>query len=155
MEEVYVVRKRAAEGTPIRRIARDMGSSKNRVKRYMRGAEPVGKPRGVVGSPVHDAVEPRIAEILADSKRWMSGKQRLTARPRPSLTCCLSSATLPLRMPRQGNPPAPLPHRRSRAATRVARIASWTNPNRSSRWLHDFANIRRIGEALRCFARAN
>ena len=80
MEEVYVVRKRAAEGASIRRIAREMRLSRNTVKRYLRGAEPVGKPRGVAGSPVHDAVAPRAAEILADSKRWTSGKQRLTAR---------------------------------------------------------------------------
>jgi transposase len=80
MEEVYVVRKRVAEGASIRRVAREMGISRNTVKRYLRGAEPVGKPRGVPGSPVHDAVAPRALEILADSKRWTAGKQRLTAR---------------------------------------------------------------------------
>lgn len=80
MEEVYVVRKRVADGASIRRVARDLGLSRNTVKRYLRGAEPVGKPRGIAGSPVHDAVAPRAAEILADSRRWTSGKQRLTAR---------------------------------------------------------------------------
>ncbi len=80
MEEVYVVRKRAAEGASIRRIAREMGIARNTVKRYLRGAEPVGKPRGVAGKPVQDAIAPRALEILADSKRWTAGKQRLTAR---------------------------------------------------------------------------
>ena len=50
------------------------------MKRYLRGAEPIGKPRGLAGSPVHDAVAPRAAEILADPKNCTSGKQRLTAR---------------------------------------------------------------------------
>ena len=80
MEEVYVVRKRIAEGASIRSVARDLGLSRNTVRRYLRGGEPVGKPRGVTGSPVHDVVAPRAAEILADSKRWTAGKQRLTAR---------------------------------------------------------------------------
>ena len=80
MEEVYVVRKRAAEGVSIRRIAREMGIARNTVKRYLRGAEPVGKPRGMAGKPVRDAIAPRAEEILADSKRWTVGKQRLTAR---------------------------------------------------------------------------
>jgi transposase len=81
MEEVYVVRHRhLVEGVPIRRLAREMGISKNTIKRYLRGAPPgVGKPRGTRGAPVHEAVKPRAEEILADAKRWTSGKQRLTA----------------------------------------------------------------------------
>lgn len=81
MEEVYVVRHRhLVEGVPIRRLAREMGVSKNTIKRYLRGAPPgAGKPRGVAGAPVRDAVEPRALEILEDSKRWTAGKQRLTA----------------------------------------------------------------------------
>ena len=69
MEEVYVVRHRhLVEGVPIRRLAREMGVSRNTIKRYLRGAAPgVGKPRGVPGSPVRAAVEPRALEILEDS----------------------------------------------------------------------------------------
>jgi len=33
----------------------------------------------VLGAPVRDAVRPRAEEVLADSKRWTGGKQRLTA----------------------------------------------------------------------------
>jgi transposase len=81
MEEVYVVRHRhMVEGVPIRRLAREMGVSKNTIKRYLRGAPAgVGKPRGVAGAPVRDAVQPRALELLEDSKRWTAGKQRLTA----------------------------------------------------------------------------
>src|SRR5436190_10945347 len=81
MEEVYVVRHRhLVEGVPIRRIAREMGIDRNTVRRYLRGAPAgAGKPRGVPGAPVADAVRPRALEILEDSKRWTAGKQRLTA----------------------------------------------------------------------------
>lgn len=70
MEEVYVVRHRHfVEGVPIRRIAREMGIDRNTVRRYLRGAPAgVGKPRGVAGAPVRDAVESRAIEILEDSK---------------------------------------------------------------------------------------
>jgi hypothetical protein len=81
MEEVYVVRHRhLMEGVPIRRLAREMGVAKNTIKRYLRGAAPgVGKPRGIRGAPVRDAVQSRALELLEDSKHWTAGKQRLTA----------------------------------------------------------------------------
>jgi transposase len=81
MEEVYVVRHRhLVEGVPIRRLAREMGVSRNTIRRYLRGAPAgVGKPRGVPDSPVREAVEPRALAILEDAKRWTAGKQRLTA----------------------------------------------------------------------------
>ena len=81
MEEVYVVRHRhLVEGVPIRRLSREMGISRNTIRRYLAGAEPgVGKPRGADGHPVRDAVLPRAQEILKDAPRWTGGKQRLTA----------------------------------------------------------------------------
>jgi len=81
MEEVYVVRHRhLVEGVSIRRIAREMGIDRNTVRRYVRGAPAgVGKPRGLLGAPVRDAVQGRAIEILEDSKHWTAGKQRLTA----------------------------------------------------------------------------
>lgn len=57
-----------------------MGVSKNTIKRYLRGAPAgVGKPRGMPGAPVRDAVQPRALELLDESKRWTAGKQQLTA----------------------------------------------------------------------------
>jgi transposase len=80
MEEVYVVRRRHfVDGVPIRQLARELGRSRKAIRRYLRGAEPVGKPRGAPGAPVRDAITPRIEEILEDSKRWTAGKQQLTA----------------------------------------------------------------------------
>lgn len=81
MEEVYVVRHRVlVEGVSIRRVVREMGISRNTIRRYLHGAEPgVGKPRGPKGHPVRDVVMPRAEEILNDSPRWTGGKQRLTA----------------------------------------------------------------------------
>jgi transposase len=81
MEEVYVLRHRVlVEGVSARRVAREMGVSRNTVKRYLEGVDAgVGKPRGVAGHPVLDAIRPRAEEILKDSPRWTGGKQRLTA----------------------------------------------------------------------------
>ncbi len=80
MEEVYVVRRRHfVDGVPIRQLARELGRSRTTIKRYLRGAEPVGKPRGAAGAPVRDAVRPRAEAVLEASKRWTAGKQRLTA----------------------------------------------------------------------------
>jgi transposase len=81
MEEVYVVRHRhRVERVPIRQLAREMGRSKNTIKRYLRGAPAgEGKPRGRKGTPVQDAVKPRALKLLAESKHWTGGKQRLTA----------------------------------------------------------------------------
>jgi transposase len=81
MEEVYVVRHRhLVEHVPIRQLSREMGIPRNTIRRYLRGAAPgVGKPRGIAGHPVRDAVQPRAEELLADSAQWTAGKQRLTA----------------------------------------------------------------------------
>jgi len=81
MEEVYVVRHRhLVEGVPIRQLAREMGIDRKTIRRYLSGAEPeVGKPRGVPGTPVLDAVKPRAEALIKDSKRWTAAKQRLTA----------------------------------------------------------------------------
>lgn len=81
MEEAYVVRHRVlVEGVPKRQVAREMGISRNTVRRYVDGAPPgVGKPRGRKGKPVQEAVLARAEEILGDAPRWTGGKQRLTA----------------------------------------------------------------------------
>lgn len=81
MDEAYVVRHKVlVEGVPIRRVVREMGISRNTVRRYVAGAPPgVGKPRGRPGKPVADAVRERVTAILEEAPRWTGGKQRLTA----------------------------------------------------------------------------
>ncbi|HEX4450810.1 MAG TPA: hypothetical protein VH143_08080 [Kofleriaceae bacterium] len=73
MEAVYVVRHRhLVEHVAIRQLAREMGVSRNTIKRYLRGAPAgVGKPRGIAGAPVLDAVRPRVEALLEDSKHWL------------------------------------------------------------------------------------
>lgn len=81
MEEVYVVRHRVlVDGIAVRRVARELGISRNTVRRYLRDAPPgVGQPRGRPGKPVADTVRPRALTLLDASPSWTGGKQRLTA----------------------------------------------------------------------------
>jgi hypothetical protein len=63
MEEIYIVRRRHfVDGAPIRQLAREFGRSRKAIRRYLRSAEPIGKPRGVPGAPVRDALKPRIED---------------------------------------------------------------------------------------------
>lgn len=81
MDQVHVVRHKVlVEHQAIRRVAREMGISRNTVKKYLAQPTPVrreGEPRG---QPVRKVVTPRIEALLQDSPRWTGGKQRLTAR---------------------------------------------------------------------------
>src|SRR5437899_1542206 len=80
MDQVYVVRHKVlVEKISERRVAKEMGLSRNTVKRYVDGAppgerEPVARPK-----PLTDEVRPRIEALLDASPRWTGGKQRLTA----------------------------------------------------------------------------
>ncbi len=80
MDQVHVVRHKVlVEGVSERGVARQMGVSRNTVKRYLEISEPVRAEETARPKPVRDKVGPRIEEILADSPRWTGGKQRLTA----------------------------------------------------------------------------
>ena len=80
MDQVHVVRHKVlAEGGSVRRVAREMGISRNTVRRYLDQAEPSYGPREVQSRPVMDRVGPGIEALLAESPRWTGGKQRLTA----------------------------------------------------------------------------
>jgi transposase len=80
MAEVYVVKRRVlVEGVSIRRVAREMGISRNTVRRYLGGARPEVRAATKRASPVLDSVRAKLDEILADSPKWTGGKQRLTA----------------------------------------------------------------------------
>jgi transposase len=79
MDQVFVVRHKVlVEGRSAREVAHELGLSRNTVRRYVEGAEPVRKP-GERPRPVLESVRARINAILADSPRWTGGKQRLTA----------------------------------------------------------------------------
>jgi transposase len=81
MDQVHVIRHRVrAQGVPIRRVAREMGVSRNTVRRYLMDDAPVGERQSSPRPhPVRDRVVARLDALLADSTRWTAGKQRLTA----------------------------------------------------------------------------
>ena len=80
MDQVYVIRHKVlVEGLPVRRVAREMGVSRNTVRRYLEGAEPGVRRPVERASPVTERIQPRIEALLADAPRWTAEKQRLTA----------------------------------------------------------------------------
>lgn len=80
MDQVHMVRHKVlVEGRTVRQVAREMGVSRNTVKRYLGVPEPVRAESAPRSRPVWKEVGPRIEAILADSPRWTGGKQRLTA----------------------------------------------------------------------------
>jgi transposase len=79
MDQVYVVRHKVlVEGMSVRQVARAMGISRNTVRRYLGGAEPVRKetPRPC---PVKERAWPALRKLLDEAPQWTGGKQRLTA----------------------------------------------------------------------------
>jgi transposase len=79
MDQVFVVRHKVlVEGRSARDVARELGISRNTVRRYVEGAEPV-RTSPQRQRPVLEAVRGRIDALLEDSPRWTGGKQRLTA----------------------------------------------------------------------------
>jgi transposase len=80
MDQVHVIRHKVlAEGLSVRRVARELGVSRNTVKRYLEVATPVRIEHAARGRPVWEKAGPRLEALLADSPRWTGGKQRLTA----------------------------------------------------------------------------
>ncbi len=60
MDQVHVVRHKVlVEGQPARRVAREMGLSRNTVRRYLELPAPVRVERGARGRPVWDKVGAR------------------------------------------------------------------------------------------------
>jgi transposase len=81
MDQVHVVRHKVlVEGLSARKVAREMGVSRNTVRRYVEGLpEPVRVEQQPRGRPAWERVGARIEVLLDDSPRWTGGKQRLTA----------------------------------------------------------------------------
>lgn len=80
MDHVYVVRHKVlVERLSVRRVAQELGISRNTVRRYVKGAEPSVRKEAPRASPVKDRVRSRVEELLEDSKHWTGGKQWLTS----------------------------------------------------------------------------
>jgi transposase len=81
MDQVHVIRHKVlVEGVGIRRVAREMGVSRNTVRKYLEQAVPVrSEQEGSRRRPVTDLVSARVQALLSESPKWTGGKQRLTA----------------------------------------------------------------------------
>jgi transposase len=80
MDQVFVVRHRVlVDGHSVRQVAREMGLSRNTVRRYVEGAPPATRQPVTRLRPAQDAAKERLHALLAESPRWTGGKQRVTA----------------------------------------------------------------------------
>lgn len=80
MDQVHVIRHKVlVEGQPIRQVAREMGVSRNTVRKYLKVAEPVRAPeRQPRRKPILDLVAPRIEGLLEEWSGRTTAKQRIT-----------------------------------------------------------------------------
>jgi transposase len=67
------------EGLGVRRIAREMGLSRNTVRKYLSEAEPVRKALKPHARPVFERVQERMDALLEDWSGRTTAKQRITA----------------------------------------------------------------------------
>ena len=81
MDQVHVVRHKVlVEGQTQRAVARELGLSRTTVGKYVDQAAPVRKAEASPRArPVWDTVGARVQALLAESRQWTGGKQRLTA----------------------------------------------------------------------------
>lgn len=79
MGQVHVIRHKVlVEGLSIRQVAREMGVSRNTVRKYLNQAEPVRIKGSGRRRPVMDKVAGRIEELLEDWEGRTTAKQRIT-----------------------------------------------------------------------------
>jgi transposase len=79
MDQVHVVRYKAlVEGQSIRRVAREMGISRNTVRKYLKVSEPMRHEQGARARPVLEKAAPRIDELLEEWSTRTTPKQRIT-----------------------------------------------------------------------------
>lgn len=80
MDQVHVVRHKVlVEGQSVRRVALEMGFSRNTVRRYLTAAAPVRVEPEARRRPTWAKVGARLEALLEESPRWTGGKQQLTA----------------------------------------------------------------------------
>jgi transposase len=80
MDQVHVIRHKVlVEGQSARRVAREMGVSRNTVRRYLARAAPTRVEHVARGRPVWEKAGARLEALLSESPQWTGGKQRLTA----------------------------------------------------------------------------
>ena len=66
VDQVYIIRHKVLQGgRSIRSVARELGVSRNSVRKYKREPEPVRKSRRPKPRPVTDAVRPRLEALVA------------------------------------------------------------------------------------------
>lgn len=79
MDQVHVIRHKVlVEGQSVRSVARQLGFSRNTVRKYLKQAEPVRKQSEPRVRPILDKVAPVIDEILDEWKGRTTSKQRIT-----------------------------------------------------------------------------
>jgi transposase len=80
MDQVHVLRHKVLkEGQSIRRVARELGLSRNTVTKYLDQPEPVRSCRRPRERPVWETVQPRLEELIAEWEPRTTAKQRITA----------------------------------------------------------------------------
>ena len=81
MDLVAVIRHKVhAEGVPIREVARELGLSRNTIRRYARAKRvPIDRSLPERATPVRDGVAEAAASIWKSRRSFTAGKQRLTA----------------------------------------------------------------------------
>lgn len=80
MDQVHVIRHKVlVEGRSQRQIAKELGLSRLTVKKYLHEAVPVRRETQPRALPVWAAVRARVEALLAESRQWTGGKQRLKA----------------------------------------------------------------------------
>jgi transposase len=79
MDHVHVIRHKVlVEGLSRREVARQMGVSRNTVRKYLDEAEPVFKRGAARRTPVLDKVRPRLEELYEAWSQRSTKKQRIT-----------------------------------------------------------------------------
>lgn len=79
MEQVHVIRHKVkVEGVSIRRVAREMGVSRNTVRKYLGESEPRRRERKPRGRPVWTSVMERIEGLLDEWRGRTTAKQRIS-----------------------------------------------------------------------------